>query len=375
MLRIITGRTGSGKTRKVRSVIADIAKISSDKAIIIVPEQFSFETERAMLSLLGNEKVNNAEVLSFSRLAEKLLEKFGKLPEKTVDDAARAILMSIAVESLQDKTVSFRKYIKNPALINELVAFRKELKKCRISPESLSIVSGKMRRESFSLKLSELAEIYCCYDALVSDSFGDDTDYLDILSDVLETEDFFKGKTVAVDGFSGFSAQEYSVLEKIMKTADELYVTFCYDSEARNGKYEVFRNVYNEIKTLTDIANRAGVKIASRENLLPKEEYKAPELNFLEKNLFGSKKERLDGYVSAVCLIPCKNKKDECDAVAAEIRKLVRTENYRYRDIAVIERSENSYKNDLANSFRKYGIKCFFDSRQPVLTQPLIVFI
>ena len=153
MLRIITGRTGSGKTRKVRSVLADIAKNSPDKAIIIVPEQFSFETERAMLSLLGNEKVNNIEVLSFSRLAEKLLKKLGKLPQKVVDDSARAILMSIAVEALQDKTVSFRKYVKNPALINELVAFRKELKRCRISPESLDLVSDKMRRESFSLKL------------------------------------------------------------------------------------------------------------------------------------------------------------------------------------------------------------------------------
>lgn len=375
MLRIITGRTGSGKTRKVRSVIADIAKLNSGKAIIIVPEQFSFETERAMLTLLGNEKVNNAEVLSFSRLAEKLLKKCGKLPSKTVDDAARGVLMSIAVESLQDKTVSFKKYVKNPALINELVSFRKELKKCRISPDSLQSVSGKMRRESFSLKLSELSEIYACYDALINNSFGDDTDYLDILADVLETEDFFKGKTVAVDGFSGFSAQEYSVLERIMKSADELYVTFCYDSEARNGKYEIFRNVHNEIKKLIGIANRMGVKIAPRENLLPKEEYKAFELNFLEENIFANSGKTFKENASAVCIIPCKNKKDECDAAAAEIRRLVRTEGYRYRDIAVIERQENSYKNDLANSFRKYGIKCFFDSRQPVLTQPLVVFI
>lgn len=375
MLRIITGRTGSGKTRLVRSVIADIAKTAPDKAIIIVPEQFSFETERAMLSLLGNEKVNNAEVLSFSRLSEKLLRKCGKMPQKTVDDAARALLMSIAVESLQDKTATFRKYIKNPALINELVAFRKELKKCRIAPEILKNISGKMRRESFSVKLSELSEIYLCYDALIKESFGDDTDFLDILSDILETDDYFKGKTVAVDGFSGFSAQEYSVLEKIMKQADELYVTFCYDGETRNERYEIFSNVRSEIKKLISIANRANVKIASRENLLPKEEYKAPELNFLEKNIFGGKTEIFEGDASAVCLIPCKNKKDECDAVAAEIRRLLREENYRYRDIAVIERQENSYKNDLANSFRKYGIKCFFDSRQPVLTQPLIVFI
>lgn len=375
MLRIITGRTGSGKTRKVRSLIADIAKQEADKSIIIVPEQFSFETERAMLSLLGNRKANNTEVLSFSRLAEKILEKCGKLPQKTVDDAVRAILMSIAVESLQDKTVSFRKYIKNPALINDLVVFRRELKRCKISPETLLAVSDTVRRDSFSLKLSELSEIYRCYDALVNDSFGDDTDYLDILSDILETEDFFSGKTVAVDGFSGFSAQEYSVLEKIMKTADDLYVTFCYDAEARNGKYEVFRNVHNEIKTLTDIAKRAGVKIASRENLLPKEEYKAPELNFLEKNIFGNGGGEFAKNASAVTLIPCKNKKDECDTVSAEIRRLVRTENYRYRDIAVIERNEGSYKNDLAHSFRKYDIKCFFDSRQPISAQPLIVFI
>lgn len=375
MLRIITGRTGSGKTRFVRSCLADIAKTAPDKGVIIVPEQFSFETERAMLSLLGNEKVNNAEVLSFSRLSEKLLKKCGKMPQKTVDDSARALLMSIAVESLQDKTVTFRKYIKNPALINELVAFRKELKKCRIAPELLQSVSGKMRRESFSVKLSELSDIYLCYDALVKESFGDDTDFLDILSDVLETDDYFIGKTVAVDGFSGFSAQEYSVLEKIMKQASELYVTFCYDSEARNGRYEVFRNVHNEIKILTGIANRAGVKIAPKENLLPKEEYKSSELNFLEKNIFGNKTEPFAGEASSVCLFPCKNKKDECDAVAAEIRRLLREENYRYRDIAVIERQENSYKNDLANSFRKYGIKCFFDARQPVLTQPLIVFI
>ena len=142
MLRIITGRIGSGKTRFVRSCLSDIAKTAPDKAIIIVPEQFSFETERAMLSLLGNEKVNNAEVLSFSRLSEKLLKKCGKMPQKTVDDSARALLMSIAVESLQDRTVTFRKYIKNPALINGLVAFRKELKKCRIAPELLQGVSG-----------------------------------------------------------------------------------------------------------------------------------------------------------------------------------------------------------------------------------------
>ena len=132
MLHIITGRTGSGKTRKIRKLIADTAFSEPNKAVLIVPEQFSFETERAMLQLLGNEKGNTVEVLSFSRLAEKVLDKCGKLPDKTVDDSTRAILMSIAVESLGEKTVKFRRYVKNPALISELISFRKELKKYKI---------------------------------------------------------------------------------------------------------------------------------------------------------------------------------------------------------------------------------------------------
>lgn len=375
MLHIITGRTGSGKTRKIRKLIADTAFSEPNKAVLIVPEQFSFETERAMLQLLGNEKGNTAEVLSFSRLAEKVLDKCGKLPDKTVDDSTRAILMSIAVESLGEKTVKFRRYVKNPALISELISFRKELKKYKIEPKALKIASGSVRRESFSLKLSELAEIFNCYDVLVHENFGDDTDYLDILCDALESDDYFSGKTVAVDGFSGFSGQEYAVLEKILKTSSDLYITFCYDNENRNGRYELFRNAHNEIKTLKDIANRAGVKIAPTENLEPKEEYKAPELNFLEKHLFEDSHEIFSGDANEITLMPCKNKKDECDAIASEIRRLTRIFGYRYRDIAVIERQEGSYKNELASSFRKYGIKCFFDSRQSVTHQPLTVFL
>ena len=91
MLHIITGRTGSGKTRSVRRLIADNARKKPDESIILVPEQFTFETERAMLDLLGNEKINNVDVTSFTYLAEKVLRDNGKLPKKNIDDGVRSI--------------------------------------------------------------------------------------------------------------------------------------------------------------------------------------------------------------------------------------------------------------------------------------------
>lgn len=375
MLNIITGRTGSGKTRYIRNLATGIAQKESGKAVIIVPEQFSFETERGMLELLGNEKINNVEVLSFSRLSERLLSDYGKFTKRPADDATRAVLMSMAIESLQDKLTYYKKYQKNPLLINELLKFNRELKTCCISLETLAEMSTKVSKSTFAKKLDELSIIFKCYDLLMSKNFQDDSLNLDLLADLLYDVPYFNGKTVFVDAFAGFSAQEYKVLERIIATAENVYITFCCDTTRNNGKYELFYNAMCEIRKLREIANRLNVKIAPEKVLYSAKEYKADALNFLEDNIFDITDNKYENDCDCIALVPCRNKNDECDFVASEIKRLVREENYRYRNIAVIERSEGSYKNQLLSSFRKYGIDCFPDNRQPILTQPLMAFM
>ncbi len=375
MLNIITGRTGSGKTRYIRSLATEIAEKSSEKAVIIVPEQFSFEAERAMLTILGNEKINNVEVLSFSRIAERLLSDYGKLTKKTADDGTRAVLMSLAIETLDDKISAFNRYRKSPTLIGNLLDFYREMKKCCINCGELAELSEKVKKQSFAKKLNELSLIFECYDALITQHFQDDCSNLDLLYDLLGEVEYFNGKTVFVDACSGFSAQEYKILERILSQADEVFVTFCCDTSKNNDRYELFYNAQTEIKKLKATANRAGVKIAPEKVLYANREYKAEPLNVLEENIFTSNGMKYTENADCITLMPRRSKTDECDAVAAEIKRLVREENYRYRDIAVIERSEGEYRNELVSSFRKYGVACFEDNRQPILTQPLMVFV
>lgn len=375
MLNIITGRTGSGKTRYIRNLAKEIAQRESGKAIIIVPEQFSFDTEKGMLDLLGNKKADSIEVLSFSRLAERLLLDNGKITKAPADDSTRAVLMSLAIESLQDKITFYGKYRKNPALISELLEFNREIKTCCISNGELAEMSEKVKKPVFSKKLSELSMIFQCYDNLTAQKFQDDSRYLDILADLLLDVPYFDGKTVFVDGFSGFSAQEYKVLERIISSAENVYVTFCCDTEKNNGRYELFYNAVTEIKKLKAIAARSNIKIAPEKVLRSAKEYKADALNFLEANIFAVGDERYEKSCDCITVIPCRNKVEECDFVASEIKRLVRERNYRYRDIAVIERSSGTYKNQLLSSFRKYNIDCFSDNRQPILTQPLMIFM
>lgn len=375
MLNIITGRTGSGKTRYIRNLATEIAKNESGKAVIIVPEQFSFETEKGMLELLGNEKINNVEVLSFSRLSERLLSQYGKLDKKSADDGTRAVIMSRAIESVEEELTIFSRYKKHPELISQILDFHREIKKCKISNDQLEEYSKLVLKSSFSSKISELSVIFACYDALMSKRFNDSTLYLDMLAELLTEVDYFKNKVVFFDAFSGFSGQEYSVLSEIMRQAENVYVTFCCDTSKNNERYELFYNSMVEIKKLKGIANKIGVKIAPEKVLYAKKEFKKDELNFLEENFFANNDNVYNKDASAITIIPCRTKADECNTVAAEIKRLVRTENLRYRDIAVIVRSEEKYKKDLASAFRKYEIDCFHDNRQPIDTQPLIVFL
>ncbi len=375
MLNIITGRTGSGKTRLIRSMARDIAIGKADKAIIIVPEQFSFETEKGMLELLGNKKINNVEILSFSRIAERLLSQYGKIDKRTADDGIRAVLMSRAIETVEDKLAVFNRYKKFPQLIDEILDFHREVKKCGITNEQLSEYAGLVNKTSFSTKLKELSVIFTCYDAMMSQNFTDSCDHLNMLYDLLFDVDYFKDKTVFIDAFSGFSGQEYKIIEQIMRQADDMFVTFCCDTSKNNDRYEVFYNANVEIKKLKHIANKANVKIAPERVLYSKKEFKKDELNFLEENIFSSESNVYENNADAITIIPCRTKTEECQIVASEIKRLVRTENLRYRDIAVIVRNEESYKKDLASAFRKYDIDCFQDNRQPVDTQPLIIFV
>ena len=76
-LRLIYGRAGSGKSEFCFKEIKE--KIKHEENIyIITPEQFSFTAEKKLMQYLGTKSVINAEVITISRMADRLYESLGK---------------------------------------------------------------------------------------------------------------------------------------------------------------------------------------------------------------------------------------------------------------------------------------------------------
>ncbi|MCL2355034.1 MAG: hypothetical protein FWC68_04085 [Oscillospiraceae bacterium] len=70
-LQLIYGKAGSGKTEYILNDISE--KINLGKKIyVIVPEQFSYGSEKRLLQAMGETAVINAEVVSFNQIAHRM---------------------------------------------------------------------------------------------------------------------------------------------------------------------------------------------------------------------------------------------------------------------------------------------------------------
>ena len=241
MLNFIIGRNNSGKTEKIRALIAERAS-ENKKCILIVPEQFSFESERSILEKIGAQKMLNVDILSFTRLAFVINEQYGKALNKTIDDGTRKVLMSLSLEALSGKLEYFKRFSSKPALLSNLLTFVTELKQCAVTPDEIAEISGKTGNKSLGKKLSELSLIAASYDALVSRSFFDDENLLTIAADMISETDFFDGKAVYFDAFCGFTKQERNCIKSILPKAENVFISLCTDRDLSREGVSVFEN-------------------------------------------------------------------------------------------------------------------------------------
>lgn len=377
MLNFVIGRNNSKKTEYIRNLIADGVKQSESEYIFIVPEQFSYETERAMLEKVGAKDLLRVEVISLSRLAEVILREKGVISQKQpVDDGIKMLTMSLALEALSDRLKIFRKYITRPALIENLVSFATEMKQCSVSVDMLGKYVENSENNSLKSKLEELILIISLYNSMLEKEYYNSDDSFDLLYDLFNSYRFFENKTVVIDGFTRFTKQESKIIEKAVSQSENVYITFTTDKSSFYDDYSVFANINKQIESLKKIADKCNVKTANPIVVDECAENISEELLILEKNIFkSSEPSETEMNPKGIIVAACPNKADECEFVAQSIKRLMREDEARCRDIIVYERSQGSYDRQLAAAFKKYGIPFFEDKRQPLDNQPLIIYI
>lgn len=370
MLYLLRGRAGSGKTAKMRDIISKMAQSGCSKPLLLVPEQFSFETERAMLKILGPKNLKNIDIFSFPRMAFSELKKAGKAQLKTADNGIKAAIMSEALLQLEGRLEIFSNIRHNSTAINPLVDFCKELKYCCIDSEGLTEKLENSTNSFLKNKLLELDLIRNTYEALLTQSYFDDTDAVSEFTKIALEKDYFKNKTLFIDGFRNFSKQELECLKVAFSQCEDVYIAVCVDDKTRKfSSLYYMKEFENKLRTIASKTNTAVETIEGFQS----ENAFAPDISKLEKSLFSSEKQEKINYNGDVVVARCSDKEDEALFVANTIKKLLKSGEYRCRDIAVIERTDGTYKSSVIDALKRLSIPVFDDSRRPVMNETLFI--
>lgn len=379
MLHFILGRTACGKTEYLHRKLGEIIDSGCQSAVLIVPEQFTFETDKGILNTIGAVRSNKIEVLSFTRLAEYVFSEYGIRHNDIISEQGRLLYMSVALSSLEEKIVFYKKHISNPAFIKSMLLVVDELKQSANSREELEKAVDSLQEGQLKEKMRELMLICCTYDALIENSYLDTGDILEKLCCALNENRWFEGKAVALDGFTSFNGQILKIIEQIMKQASDVYVTLCADGlNYSQNQNDVFAFTRRTAGKLRNIASKNGISIAKpvilTEEITGFKRYASDALYALDENLYKNDFSVFDGNSDSVSIYCANNIEDECAYTSRTIRQLMRL-GYRCRDIAVIFRDPEKYESNLRYAFRKYEIPMFEDARQPISNQPLILYI
>lgn len=373
MLKFVLGRSGYGKTEYCFSEIGRLVNGGTDNILLITPEQYNFTAEKRLLKMLGESSINKVENSSFSRLNNEVSRLYGGNTLPVLSKGSKAVLMKKAVDSVKDKLLVFNKKTESASFVNSMVRIYDEMKSCNVTFSAMENVSEKIEKEILSRKLKDMSLIISTYEGMIDGLYLDSADELSRLYNKLAETDYLKGRHVFIDGFNGFVANEYKILELIIKDAAVVTITFATDSYGCGDEYNLFAYVNKNIAITEKIAKKSGVPV---EFVYLNENFRAnnQSIRFLEKNLFSRENDKYNHAPENINLYAAKSIEDECNYVSIQIKKHLR-QGIRAKDIAVICRDADKYSAQLLHSFKKYEIPYFDDERQPIKNQPLIVFV
>lgn len=377
MLNLVLSRTGGGKTSHIMKIIKDLLAGGKNKITLIVPEQFSFTSQKMMLESIGAKAMADVDVVSFTSIAEDIVSKPALHERRRLDDSARAVLMSLALDSVKDKLKLYGRHAGKRSTVAEFTALSSEFKLNSLTTDEVRLALATQGESLLKMKLTDIATVLDAYDAMVEGSYFNPDDLLTELYEVLPENNYFNGRYVFIDSFRGFTAQEYKALGVILSKAAAVYVTLCTDSlDNADDETDLFAHTKRTAKGLVALARKNLCTVAAP--VYPEstsKKYNAPELETLERELFAPASEIYEGKCENITLCKAADIYAECRYIACTAKKLIRENGYRCRDIAVIARDSSVYEAPLASELRKCGIGIFEDSRQPVDVSPVIAFI
>lgn len=394
------GPSGSGKTHWLHSQIIESAAasmqgLSSERAqglhdnyVLVVPDQFSLQTQKELVEETSCHGIMNIDVQSFGRLTHRIFEEVGAPKRAVLDDIGKTLLLTrVAGQCEKDLTV-LRKKIRRPGMIAEVKSVLSEFMQYGLETDDISEMAKYAERSgqgALRARLSDLGTLYRAFLEGERDRFLTTEETLDLLAEAIPDSAMVKRSSFFFDGFTGFTPVQYRVLTALIANAREVWISLTLgdDSEAELEETEQSLSAgrqealfYLSRKTIRDLTART-----QREGLTHGEDKilsgtprfdRNPVIGHLEAQLFRYPAVPFAGAASEeIKLSETDTPEEEVRQICIEIHRKVTEEGYEYRDIAVVTGDLDSYGELFEKQAEVYDIPVYVDRTSAVMLNPL----
>lgn len=383
-LQFIMGNSGSGKSHFLyQKVIEESRKYPDRNYLVIVPEQFTMQTQKDLVMLHPDRGIMNIDVLSFRRLAHRIFEEVGADRRTVLTETGKNLMLRRVAIEQKDKLEVLGKRMNRPGYISEVKSVLSELMQYEITDFELQeMIRYVGNRPLLQAKLRDVQVLYRAFLEYQREKFMKPEELLDVLCSVADRSQLLRGSVLALDGFAGFTPSQLGVLEKLLSICPHIWITVTIDARenfyGEIQEHELFAPSRKLIRSVSEAARRVSSiddPVILGKNGLPRFSERG-ELYHLEQNLF--RKKRSVYHFDAkgqISFHTCANPAEEVHFAARTICRLVRGEGFRYRDIAVITGNMGAYGHYVKKIFPMYEVPAFLDETRRILLNPCLEFI
>ncbi len=384
----IFGRSGTGKTSYCIKAVAEALRDTSDSSplILLVPEQATYQAERA---ILGDKKVagySRLKVLSFDRL--QYLLSGPKSAKPVLSPIGRQMIIHRILRENRSRLKVLDLSADRPGLAAQMAQAVVELHRCDNRPDDIEQLVAQLQKEQknnlAALKFADIGLVFEQYLKFVEGRFFDPDMQLAAVRCRAGNADFVKGAKLWVDGFAGFTVSELAILAQLLKAAKESKIAFCLDASkidlknpdtAKLDPTSLFAPVEQTYVDIAEIVKKCKLELAEAIILDQAVRFSScPQLAHIERSLFDAKPVKVPAAEN-IRIVSSPNARAEVRFVAKQILRLVKDKNYRYRDIAVIASDIDGYQHYIKACFDDYRIPFFLDRKKSLFQHPVIGLI
>lgn len=390
--QFIFGGSGTGKSTYIFNNIIDRSQREEDKNFfIIVPDQFTMQTQMDLVTHHPRGGIMNIDVLSFSRLAYRIFAETGGNIQPVLDDTGKSLVLRKVAENCSEKLTMLGSNIKKQGYIHEVKSAISELMQYDIGEKEMEeMLEVSKKRGTLHGKLKDLQILYQEFLEYIDSKFITTEEIYDRLAMQLDKSSLIKDSIVVLDGFTGFTPVQNKVIRKILSYASEVYMTVTIDkksilskgaenrSSGQRGIEESGLFALSE-KTIRSFKNLAlETNTEELESVWMEEDgiryQNSNELSHLEKHLFRYPYVPYNKELENIRITKSGTMEDEVRQVCKKIRSLLR-KGYCYRDIAVITGEPAEYSGVIEDLFEQYKIPYFMDETKRITLNPFIEYI